>query len=69
MNRWHPCVNLIRRIATSRVDKGFEMAERIAFELNGETRTVEVAPETPLLYVLRNEIRLNNAHFGCGLAQ
>ena len=45
------------------------MAERIAFELNGERRTVEVAPETPLLYVLRNELGLNNPHFGCGLAQ
>ena len=45
------------------------MAERIAFELNGETRTVEVAPDTPLLYVLRNELGLSNPHFGCGLAQ
>ena len=45
------------------------MAERIAFELNGEARTVEVAPDTPLLYVLRNELGLNNPHFGCGLAQ
>jgi len=45
------------------------MAERIAFELNGEQRTVEVAPDTPLLYVLRNELGLNNPHFGCGLAQ
>jgi nicotinate dehydrogenase subunit A len=45
------------------------MAERIAFELNGETRSVEVAPDTPLLYVLRNEIGLNNPHFGWGLAQ
>ena len=32
------------------------MAERIAFEVNEETRTVEVAPDTPLLYVLRNEL-------------
>ena len=45
------------------------MAERITFELNGETQTVEVAPDTPLLYVLRNELGLNNPHFGCGLAQ
>jgi hypothetical protein len=28
-----------------------------------------VAPDTPLLYLLRNEIGLNNPHFGCGLAQ
>src|SRR3984893_4292691 len=45
------------------------MAERLAFELNGEQRTVEAAPDTPLLYVLRNELGLNNPHFGCGLAQ
>jgi aerobic-type carbon monoxide dehydrogenase small subunit (CoxS/CutS family) len=51
------------------IEKGFEMAERIAFELNEETRTVEVAPDTPLLYVLRNELGLSNPHFGCGLAQ
>src|ERR1700726_5133695 len=51
------------------IEKGFEMAERIAFEVNEETRTVEVAPDTPLLYVLRNELGLSNPHFGCGLAQ
>ena len=45
------------------------MAERIVFELNGETRTIEVAPDTPLLYVVRNELGLNNPRFGCGLAQ
>jgi nicotinate dehydrogenase subunit A len=45
------------------------MAERITFELNGKTETVEVALDTPLLYVLRNELGLSNPHFGCGLAQ
>ena len=45
------------------------MAERITFELNGETQSVAVAPDTPLLYVLRNELGLSNPHFGCGLAQ
>src|SRR5437660_1715476 len=45
------------------------MAERIAFELNGQPRTVEAAPDTPLLYALRDELGLNNPHFGCGLAQ
>ena len=44
------------------------MAERIVFELNGKARTVEVAPDTPLFYVLRNELGLSNSHFGCGLA-
>src|SRR6516162_5880909 len=46
-----------------------KMTERIVFDLNGKTQTVEVAPDTPLLYVLRNELGLNNPHFGCGLAQ
>ena len=45
------------------------MAGHIAFELNGKPQSVEVAPDTPLLYVLRNELGLNNPHFGCGLAQ
>jgi aerobic-type carbon monoxide dehydrogenase small subunit (CoxS/CutS family) len=45
------------------------MPERIVFELNGQQQSVEVAPDTPLLYVLRNEFGLNNPHFGCGLAQ
>ena len=45
------------------------MAERIAFDVNGVLRTIEVTPQTPLLYVLRNEFGLSNPHFGCGLAQ
>ena len=37
--------------------------------INGERRTVAVEGETPLLYVLRNDLELNGAKFGCGLAQ
>jgi nicotinate dehydrogenase subunit A len=37
--------------------------------VNGSTRSVTVEPETPLLYVLRNDLELNAAKFGCGLAQ
>ena len=37
--------------------------------VNGERRTVAVEPETPLLYVLRNDLELNGPKFGCGLAQ
>jgi nicotinate dehydrogenase subunit A len=40
-----------------------------ALRVNGETRTVAVDPETPLLYVLRNDLELNGPKFGCGLAQ
>jgi nicotinate dehydrogenase subunit A len=37
--------------------------------VNGETRAVNVEPDTPLLYVLRNDLELNGPKFGCGLAQ
>jgi nicotinate dehydrogenase subunit A len=43
-----------------------------SFELhvNGKTRTVSVRdPDEPLLYVLRNRLKLTGAKFGCGLAQ
>ena len=45
------------------------MAERLTLTVNRATRTVEVEPDTPLLYVLRNDLELNGAKFGCGLAQ
>jgi nicotinate dehydrogenase subunit A len=37
--------------------------------VNGATRTAEVDPDTPLLYVLRNDLALTGTKFGCGLAQ
>jgi nicotinate dehydrogenase subunit A len=37
--------------------------------VNGSRRSVPAEPETPLLYVLRNDLALNGAKFGCGLAQ
>jgi nicotinate dehydrogenase subunit A len=37
--------------------------------VNGRPRTVAVEPDTPLLYVLRNDLELNGPKFGCGLAQ
>jgi nicotinate dehydrogenase subunit A len=37
--------------------------------VNGEKHTVDVDPETPLLFVLADELRLNGPRFGCGLAQ
>ncbi len=41
----------------------------IQLKVNGQTRAVTVEPDTPLLYVLRNDFELNGAKFGCGLAQ
>ena len=37
--------------------------------VNGKRHRVEAAPDTPLLYVLRNDLHLYAAKFGCGLAQ
>jgi nicotinate dehydrogenase subunit A len=37
--------------------------------VNGEPRIVDAAPDTPLLYVLRNDLELNGPKFGCGLGQ
>jgi nicotinate dehydrogenase subunit A len=37
--------------------------------VNDRSTTVDVEPDTPLLYVLRNDLELNGPKFGCGLAQ
>ena len=37
--------------------------------VNGTAHSVKAAPNTPLLYVLRNDLHLNGAKFGCGQAQ
>ena len=38
--------------------------------VNGATRSISsVEPDTPLLYILRNDLELNGPKFGCGLAQ
>jgi nicotinate dehydrogenase subunit A len=39
----------------------------IGFRLNGEAREVAAHPDTPLLYVLRNDLGLLGARFGCGM--
>ena len=41
----------------------------LTLEVNGKTHEIEADPATPLLYVLRDELRLNAAKFGCGLGQ
>ena len=37
--------------------------------VNGRAHSVEAAADTPLLYVLRNDMELNGAKYGCGFAQ
>lgn len=41
----------------------------ITITVNGKRHTVAAADDTPLLYVLRNELELNGPKFGCGLGQ
>jgi len=40
----------------------------VKFTLNGKAQTVDVAPEMPLLWVLRDTIGLTGTKFGCGMA-
>jgi isoquinoline 1-oxidoreductase subunit alpha len=45
------------------------MANELVLTVNGATRSVSAAPGTPLLYVLRNELKLRGPRLGCGIAQ
>jgi aerobic-type carbon monoxide dehydrogenase small subunit (CoxS/CutS family) len=45
------------------------MADDLKIKVNGKVWPVAAAPDTPLLYVLSNELRLQGPRFGCGLAQ
>ena len=42
------------------------MAKGIELEINGKTYGAEYPPDTPLLYVLREELRLTGTKYGCG---
>jgi nicotinate dehydrogenase subunit A len=42
---------------------------KISLKVNGKLHTVDLEPETPLLYVLSDEIGLRGPKFGCGMAQ
>ncbi len=41
----------------------------ITLDVNGQAHAVDLDPATPLLYVLREHLKLNGAKFGCGLGQ
>src|ERR1700722_19028126 len=41
----------------------------ITLNVNGKQHTVAVDPETPLLFVLSDDLRLRGPRFGCGMAQ
>jgi nicotinate dehydrogenase subunit A len=41
----------------------------VKLNVNGQTHDIDADPDTPLLYVLRDDLGLNAAKFGCGLGQ
>jgi isoquinoline 1-oxidoreductase alpha subunit len=41
----------------------------VSLVINGKTREVAAAPDTPLLWVLRDSLRMTGTKFGCGIAQ
>ena len=41
----------------------------ITLKINGQTQEVDAAPGTPLLWVLREQLKLTVTKFGCGIAQ
>jgi len=41
----------------------------VSLKVNGHVHTVDVDPETPLLYVLSDDLQLRGPKFGCGLGQ
>lgn len=41
----------------------------MTLSVNGRTRAVEASPDTPLIYILRNDFALNGPKFGCGLGE
>src|ERR1700727_1274202 len=45
------------------------MSQKISLNVNGKRHSVDADPDMPVLYALRNELGLNNPHFGCGLGQ
>jgi nicotinate dehydrogenase subunit A len=42
---------------------------KLTLRVNGKNQTIDVEPDMPLLYALRNDLKLNGPKFGCGLAQ
>jgi isoquinoline 1-oxidoreductase alpha subunit len=45
------------------------MPSEVTLSVNGAKSVVTAAPDTPLLYVLRNELKLTGPRLGCGMAQ
>lgn len=62
--------DLMRRLQPNRWSETTIMAQStIRLTVNGGNHDVEAAPDTALLYVLRNDLALNGPKYGCGLGE
>ena len=58
-------LQVLRRVVAGDQERGAKMAYTI--KINGKSRTVDVDPDMPLLWVLRDELNLKGSKFGCGM--
>src|SRR5690242_15320134 len=67
--RIHGGRSTVSRRSWNLVQGAERMAQRFTLTVNGKSHTINADPDMPLLYALRDDLGLNNPHFGCGLAQ
>src|SRR5882724_1067623 len=60
---FHPCPDCCRIFVCWR-----EVSMAITFTLNGKPQSVDVSPDMPLLWVLRDTLNMTGTKFGCGMA-
>jgi isoquinoline 1-oxidoreductase alpha subunit len=53
----------------NRGQRSLERTRMTSLNINGQTREVDVEPDTPLLWVIREQIGLTGTKYGCGVAQ
>jgi nicotinate dehydrogenase subunit A len=58
-----------RSAGVNRGETAYNPPAMLSLTINGVVRSVDVDPDCPLLYVLRDTLRLDNPRFGCGLGQ
>ena len=69
---WHPPLtqnSFIQEKCAARAASSRRPTIAISLKVNGATHSVDAEPDTPLLYVLRNDLELNGAKYGCGMTQ
>ena len=59
---------LFKQARSSNEQSGKEDKMAITLKVNGETRELDIEPDMPLLWVLRDELGLTGTKFGCGVS-